>query len=480
MSIYKKKPKILVDVRSKSGLSVFGDLEKTFGYKGGSFRTIPKKIKNSVIVVLVLTIFILFSGAQFFILAPTAFSVGPTAEERKILEQELEKTLKEIDQYEGTISGLKNEQKTLNRALRLLNAEIAKLDLQIKATGIQLQKLDTNISNTKKDITGTETDIEQMKILLASYLRQINDDDQETILEMVLGNEKLSEFFDSVEGLALIQEEIQNNLKDFIELKTNLILQKDTLITERSDVLNLKRIKESQKSLINSKQKEKQDLIAATKGQESKYQELLKKSKQTAAQIRSRIFEFLGGGELSFGEAYKLAKFASEQTGVRAAFILSVLAQESSFGRNVGKCNWRTAMSPRRDQQPFLEITSELGIDPDSVSVSCPIVSDGAYGGAMGPAQFIPSTWIAYKDKIAALTGNNPPSPWRNIDAIMASAIYMKELGANKGTYYAEKKAAAKYYAGGSWRYYLSSYGSSVVSRANRFQDDIDKLEGDI
>lgn len=493
MSIYRKKPRILADIRSKSDSSVFNDIKESLGYKIGHFRRIPKTVKNFIVVVLVLTVFISFSGGQLSILAPTAFSISPTDDERKALEQELEKIEQEIDEQEGMIISLQNEQKTLSRALNVLNAEISKLNLQIKATDIQLRKLDTNIFSLKNNIGVTEDDIGKLRIILAGYLRQIYDDDGETMLEMFLGNDKLSDFFSSVEGLALIQEEMRTNLEEFVELKTNLIFEKDILVTERSDVLNLKKIKENQKIAVNAKQKEKQSLIDITKGQESQYQSLLAKSKQTAAQIRSRIFEFLGGGELSFGEAYKLAKFASEQTGIRAAFILSILSQESNFGSNVGKCNWKTAMSPKRDQQPFLQITSELNIDPDSVSVSCPIKVDGAYGGAMGPAQFIPATWMIYKDEIAALTGNNPPSPWRNIDAIMATAIYTKDNYnssscvdyANKNNHILpvqtlqERCAAAKYYAGSNWFLYRFKYGDPVVQRANRFQADIDSMESD-
>lgn len=474
MSKNTEKPKILSDVIPRGAFSVFRKIGDPLGRPAASFKRIPKTLRDILVIFLTLVVFVVFSNAHFSILAPTALSQS-SDEERKNLETELGQIEQEIDNYEKTIISLQDQRKTLNQSIKLLDAEINKLNLQIRATDIQLTKLDKEISSLQKNITFTEGDIGQIKILLMGSLRQLYADDKQTILELILKNEKLSDFFNNINALTLLQNETRDNLDKLVELKTDLITQKDTLSLERQDVLSLKNIKQNQKSQLDQKRKDKNNLMTATKGQESKYQDLLKKSKQTAAQIKSRIFELLGGGELTFGEAYKLAQFASEQTGVRAALILAVLDRESSFGRNVGKCSWQTAMHPTRDQQIFLDLTKALGINPDSVSVSCPN-SDGAYGGAMGPAQFIPSTWAKYQKRIAAITGNNPPSPWRNVDAFVATALYLKDVGADAQTYAAERKAAAMYYGGSRWRTYLYSYGQWVVERARSFEEDIKDL----
>ena len=76
----------------------------------------------------------------------------------------------------------------------------------------------------------------------------------------------------------------------------------------------------------------------------------------------------------------------------------------------------------------FLGITSLViifGMNYYETPVSCCMYYKGkpyGWGGAMGPAQFIPSTWVLYEDKIKAITGKTA-DPWNIRDAFLASGI---------------------------------------------------------
>ncbi|MDO8601519.1 MAG: lytic murein transglycosylase [bacterium] len=423
-------------------------------------------------------------------LAPNNYqshAAGTSEKDRTQLENQLKELEAEIADYEGTIASYKSQGKTLGNEIKAFQAKISKLNAQVRVVSLSLEKLDQDMIVNQESILTTEEKIARNREAISNSLQYIYEGEQESLVLILLKNPRLTDFSSAMNAALDVQESLTVAVGEMAELKLQLEDEKESLSLKKSDAVAFKAYQEAQRKAIEAAKKEKDALLAATSGQEAKYQALLTVTKKTAAEIRNRLFEFLGGGQMSFGEAYNFAKIAGAATGVRAAFVLAVLDHESALGSNVGRCNYKTAMSPgiparvgrRDDISVFLKITAELGIDPDSVMVSCPIVADGAFGGAMGAAQFIPTTWALYSARIGAITGNDPPSPWRNGDAIVATSLYLKDALAACVAYTGaarERCAAARYYAGGNWKNYLFTYGDRVVTKANLFQQDIDAL----
>ena len=159
------------------------------------------------------------------------------------------------------------------------------------------------------------------------------------------------------------------------------------------------------------------------------------------------------------------------------------LTQESNLGANVGQCYlvdpitgtgkgkntgtpFANLMKPSRDVGPFMEITSTLGFNAFTTAVSCPIAGVAGWGGAMGPAQFIPSTWKIFISRLQAILGHYP-NPWAPKDAFMASSMYLTDLGGIGVSVSAQSIAACKYYGSGGT---ACAYGKQVMAKATKIQ----------
>jgi len=486
------KPKVLGDVipvrRAGGRWNPFTAQNFRLNLKKEKIVRIPLVGWTKSAIVLAAALFLIFGSVA----APTIFNrasgdtatstaaqAGGAADEQSQLEAQLQQLEGQIDQYQGQISSYKQQGSTLNGQIATLNAKIAEVNLQIKATNLTLIQLDNSIGQTQSQIATTETDITSKKVALGNLLQGLYENDQVSLVEMFLKNPRLSDFWDETQSLTLLQDNMRVAVQQVTDLQTQLENQVQQFEASKADAASIQTYQQAQAQEIAGTKSQKAQLLAETKGQESKYQQLLTQTQATAAQIRNRIFQLLGGGQLSFGQAYQYAELASNATGVDPSLILAVLDRESALGQNVGQCNYTSAMSPS-NIPIFLAITSQLKLDPNTMMVSC-ANADGAYGGAMGPAQFEPSTWELYVSGITAVTGDNPPSPWNDSDAFVATGLYLK--GAFQGcqaTYSAlidqERCTAAKYYAGSRWKNYLWTYGEAVVEQAQSFAQDIQTL----
>jgi membrane-bound lytic murein transglycosylase B len=414
--------------------------------------------------------------AQTATAGTTATSTETTAQKQQALENQLSQLEGQIDQYQSQVTADQQKGSTLTGAINTLNAQISKLNLQIQAINITLDEIDSQITETTSQIGVTQGEIASKRITVGNLLQTLYASDQTSFLETFLQNPQLSNLWDDTENISLFEANLDAEVAQLNTLTGQLQGQSQQLAASQTAEATAEAYAASQAQQVAASKTQENQLLAATQSDEAAKQTLVTQTKATAAQIRNQIFQLLGGGSLTFEQAYQYAQVASQATGVDDAIILAVLDRESALGQNVGQCSYKTAMSPA-NIPIFLQITSQLGLDPTQMLVSC-ANADGVYGGAMGPAQFEPSTWELYVSSIAAITGDNPPSPWSNADAFVATALYLK--GAMQGceaVYTAQldidRCTAAKYYAGGNWKNYLWTYGEAIVEQEQTFEQDI-------
>ena len=421
-----------------------------------------------------------------------AQSTDATAQRRAELQRQLNDVERQIASTNTVITQLQGEGASLQRDIDILDGEIKKARLQVQATEIAIQALSSNITIHSKTIGTLSEQLDNQKSALAEVIRKTREYDDYSLIEVAFSAKDVSEFFGDLDAYASINEAIDASSKRIISNREQTEQEKNGLETQRSQQQKLKQLKVVEQQKVQQQEAAKQKLLDETKGQEAAYQAVKQMHERTAAQIRAELFALAGGGgAIPFGTAVEHAKTASRITGVRPALILAILSQESDLGKNVGQClvtNLTTGdgkgkntgtpfsgvMKVPRDTVPFKRIMDALGQDWSTTAISCP--QPGGYGGAMGPTQFIPSTWEMYEAKIKSALGVAASNPWNSLHAITATGLYLADVGAVGGSYQAEHTAAARYYAGGNWAVAGQTYANSVMSKAANFQKDIDTI----
>lgn len=447
------------------------------------------RIVSNRIILIALAVFLVFPIAHSYTDPNDPRTIKQREEE---LKAELERIEEEQKIVEINLNVTKQKSASLERDINILDGEIYKAELSIKEKNIIINGLSGDISKKEEVVEGLENRIGRSKESISRLIIQTNYIDDYTLPEIVLANDNLSDFFVDADAYQSINKSLDVLADELNKFKGEVIEEKEVLSTKKDKEVDTRVEIQSVKNTVDRKKSDKDQLLSVNKQTERTYEQIIAEKKQQASAIRDALFSLRDSAGISFGQALDYANTASDATGVRAAFILAILKQESDLGKNVGTCNrkgdpdhkkWYNIMpgpddnSWRDDQTIFLAIAKELGLDPDDTPLSCPLNSL-TWGGAMGPSQFIPATWKGYSDRVANALGVKTANPWNPRHAFTATSMYVKDLGADAGGYTAERTAALKYYAGGNWSKPQNAfYGNQVLAHAATFQEQIDFLE---
>lgn len=404
----------------------------------------------------------------------------------------------ELAGIETQLQVLLNQQKeqqkttgTLKGDVDYLTSQINALKTKIKARSLAITQLKVNIAEKASTIKSLSQKIDREHESLAQLLRNTNEFDEQTTVHLIFSDNSISDFYSDLESYESIKQAVKASVDLINNVKAQTEIVKSDLEKEHDAETDAKEELESAQKKVAQSESEKRILLNLSKNKESEYQKLAAAKKVQADKIRSALFPLAGTSQkIDFGTALAYAQDVQKKLGVDPAFLLAVITKESNLGANVGQCYltnldtgagvgkntgtiFPNVMKPSRDVGPFLEITKELGLDPFKTIVSCPIVSKNYWNsGSIGPAQFLPSTWKLFVNRLQNLLGYYA-NPWSPADSFLASGMYLGDLGGTGKSASAQSKAACRYngLSGNS-----CSYSRGVMKLKQKIQSDIDLL----
>lgn len=439
-----------------------------------------KTFKKVIVILIVVSLLLTGFGVVF----------GQTRlgeQERAQLEDRLKQIEAEILEGEKSLTMTQAEQERYRHEVNTIRRRIDQLNAQIRQAQATVQVLTGQIKNTETEIEVSLAEIEELRGRLTGVLRAIHEVDSKSTVEIMLAEQNISDHFNNSLNLEILSGETRDLLGEIMTLKINLEEEKEVLDGKKSETEQMARIQALQARESERIRAAQEALLRGAQSREAVQKREISELERQANEIRARILQLVGTPDdvalPSLGEAIDIARWVQQETGVQPAFLIAIILQESALGRNVGQCyitdltsgNSRNlagqvftrGIHPTRDLPRFLEITRALGRDPLQTPISCWINLGNpnfGWGGAMGPAQFIPSTWITQREEVARRL-NGSADPWRIRDSFLGAGLYLRQNGAASN----ELTAAARYFGAAGL-----GYEHSVMRRRRCLQTFID------
>lgn len=243
---------------------------------------------NSLILITIILV-------QVFI--PVSFSYAETADQLQAnlnsLSTQIQALDREINEFNKKIGQTQGQAKTLKQALNSLELRRAALVKEIDRTKLKIVEAQKNIVVTQNKISVTENVLTRNKNALSEILRSMVQNEQ--VIPQFIGalsnGSHLSDAIDVVKRGGDVSHAVNEKVRDLVDTKTTLSIQKATFESNKQKLENLNANLSDQKSLVEVTAKEKNDLLIQTKNKETEYQKLLADRKKKKESLEAEMLD---------------------------------------------------------------------------------------------------------------------------------------------------------------------------------------------
>lgn len=188
---------------------------------------------------------------------------------------EVENLLKKTKDFTALIKEKQEKKLDLQNQIAVLDNKVAKTEIEIQKNNTEIDSVDIEIKLISVQVAEVEEKITLQKEKIAEFIRRIDENDNKTSLHLLLLNDSLASFFNNLQELEIIQNDLVNALADIKRLKANYEVKKISLDSTKHELKELKVTNELKKLELERETKTREIILKETENSEEKFQELL-------------------------------------------------------------------------------------------------------------------------------------------------------------------------------------------------------------
>lgn len=206
------------------------------------------------------------------------------------LRDQLNDVNRQLKLVKEQLSDIQGQKQTLQNQVAAFDSQISSVEYQIYLTNKKISLLESQIKETEKEMAQAEKDLQVARNQLSEIIRVMYEDGQLSALEVVAKSGSFSEFVNRSEYMEQMQLKIKDGADKVIAIKNKLEAQKKQLESDQKEAETLKKAQVSQRNGLSQQKSVKDELLAATKGDEAEYRAMVAKLKKQYDAIQAKIW----------------------------------------------------------------------------------------------------------------------------------------------------------------------------------------------
>lgn len=213
---------------------------------------------------------------------PVLLSAQTADELRKSIEDQrtkLDVINKEIAQYEAELVEIGGKKQTLQTAVNALDVSVKRTQSKVRAKQNEIATTELEIQELTGEIGSKEEIIALEERAIGETVRALNETEQLSLVELVLGSGSVAEMWGDREQVISIQDSMRLHVEALEETKEILTVDKNAAEDKRALLVQQKSSLAAEEASLAVQKKEQQSLLTRTKNDEASYQRLLEQKR---------------------------------------------------------------------------------------------------------------------------------------------------------------------------------------------------------